>query len=163
MTNQKQTNLPKTRADILFLSWFGSGFSPWAPGTIGSFATIPILVGFNYYTFSLFIHISCVLFFTVLACFLAQRAQQEFNLKDPGWIVIDEVLGMWVCYLFYQPNTLLGWGLLFFLFRIFDIIKVPPAKQFDEWNHGIGTIMDDIISGIYTGFVLLIIKNFFQI
>jgi phosphatidylglycerophosphatase A len=71
---------------------------------------------------------------------------------DPQWIVIDEVLGMTTAWLFIQNHNLLHLSILFALFRFFDIVKIWPASFFDKKiEHGAGTILDDIVSGIYAG------------
>jgi len=87
--------------------------------------------------------------------------QKELQLHDPQWIVIDEFLGMSTAWLFIQTHNLLHLIILFVLFRIFDIIKIWPASFFDtKVEHGAGTILDDIVSGIYAGLVYLVISRF---
>ena len=82
-------------------------------------------------------------------------------MHDPQWIVIDEVIGMSVAWLFIGEHTLTRLLILFVLFRFFDIIKVWPASYFDKKvTHGMGTILDDVVSGIYAGIIFLIIKIF---
>lgn len=92
---------------------------------------------------------------------MADKAQKEFQSHDPQWIVIDEFLGMSVAWLFIQNHNLLHLIILFILFRFFDIIKIWPASYFDKkMDHGAGTILDDIVSGIYAGLVYLPIAQF---
>ncbi len=149
------------RLDIVFLSFFGTGFLPKAPGTWGTLATLPFLYGIGRFNPPFFLFIPFLTITTIISCFMADRAQKEFKTHDPQWIVIDEFLGMSVAWLFIQNHNLLHLVILFFLFRFFDIIKFWPATYFDkEVQHGAGTILDDIVSGVYAGLVYLVIARF---
>lgn len=98
---------------------------------------------------------------TIISSFVTESVQQNLHLHDPGWIVIDEVLGMTVAWLFIQSHNLKQLALLFVLFRFFDIVKIWPASYFDKKvSHGYGTILDDLISGIYAGLLFLLIHHF---
>jgi phosphatidylglycerophosphatase A len=149
------------RLDIVFLSFFGSGFLPKAPGTWGTLATLPFLYGIGRFNPPFFLFIPFLTITTIISCFMADRAQKEFNTHDPQWIVIDEFLGMSVAWLFIQTHNLLHLLILFLLFRFFDIVKIWPASYFDKKvHHGAGTILDDIVSGIYAGLLYLVIARF---
>lgn len=149
------------RLDIVFLSFFGTGFLPVAPGTWGTLATLPFLYGIGRFNPPYFLFIPFITITTIISCFLAERAQKEFKSHDPQWIVIDEFLGMSVAWLFIQTHNLLHLMILFFLFRFFDIVKIWPASYFDKKvEHGTGTILDDVVSGIYAGLLYLIIARF---
>ena len=87
--------------------------------------------------------------------------QKKYQLHDPGWIVIDEVLGIAVTWLFIAGYTWLDYLLIFAFFRFFDIVKIWPASYFDKKvKHGAGTIIDDIISGIFAGLLYLGVHHF---
>lgn len=149
------------RLDIVFLSFFGTGFLPIAPGTWGTIATLPFLYGIGRFNPPYFLFIPFITITTIISCFLAERAQKEFKGHDPQWIVIDEFLGMSVAWLFIQSHNLLHLIILFVLFRFFDIVKIWPASYFDKKvEHGTGIILDDIVSGIYAGLLYLIISRF---
>ncbi len=149
------------RLDIVFLSFFGTGFLPVAPGTWGTLATLPFLYGIGRFNPPFFLFIPFITITTIISCFMAERAQKEFKTHDPQWIVIDEFLGMSVAWLFIQSHNLLHLTILFLLFRFFDIVKIWPASYFDKKvDHGAGTILDDIVSGIYAGLLYLIIARF---
>jgi phosphatidylglycerophosphatase A len=149
------------RLDILFLSFFGSGFLPVAPGTWGTIATLPFLYGIGRFNPPFFLFIPLLIIVTIISSFVAESVQKELKLHDPQWIVIDEVLGMTTAWLFIQNHNLLHLFILFVLFRFFDIVKVWPASFFDKKiDHGAGTILDDIVSGIYAGLVYLLIAHF---
>jgi phosphatidylglycerophosphatase A len=152
------------RLDILFLSFFGVGFLPKAPGTWGTLATLPFLYGLGTFNPPYVLFIPFIIIMTIISSYIADIVQKKFDLHDPQFIVIDEVLGMTTAWLFIQKHNLLHLFILFVLFRFFDIIKVWPASYFDkEVHHGAGTILDDIVSGIFAGLVYLVINYIFSI
>lgn len=151
------------RLDILFLSFFGVGFLPKAPGTWGTLATLPFLYGLGTFNPPYILFIPFIIIMTIISSFIADIVQKKFNLHDPQFIVIDEVLGMTTAWLFIQNHNLLHLFILFALFRFFDIIKVWPASYFDKKvEHGAGTILDDIVSGVFAGVVYLVINYVFS-
>ena len=156
MENKQKNAVGLKNPEVIFLSFFGVGFAPWAPGTFGTIATLPFLYALGFLGAPFLIFIPFLVVFTIISCFIADYAQKKYDLHDPGWIVIDEVLGMSVTWLFLQQQNLLHLAVAFALFRFFDIIKFWPASYFDkEVHHGSGTILDDIISGVYAGVVYL--------
>ncbi len=149
------------RLDILFLSFFGSGYLPKAPGTWGTLATLPFLYGIGRFNPPYFLFIPLLIIVTIISSFVAETVQQELKLHDPQWIVIDEVLGMTTAWLFIREHNFLHLMILFVLFRFFDIVKIWPASYFDQKvSHGAGTILDDIVSGIYAGLIYSVIVRF---
>ena len=81
------------------------------------------------------------------------------GLKDPGFIVIDEVAGQWIALLF-AP---LSWKTLlaaFILFRSFDIVKPPPVRQLESLPGGTGIVVDDIAAGAYALVVMQLVLHF---
>lgn len=156
MKDNKSLSIKKP--SILFLSFFGIGFVKFAPGTAGTLATLPFLYLISLYDFNLTIFIVCLIVLTIFSCWLAEKVQQQFNLHDPQWIVMDEVLGMATTWCFSKEYSLTHLIIQFCLFRFFDIIKFWPASYFDKKvTHGCGTILDDIISGVFAGLVYLLI------
>ncbi|MBY0414530.1 MAG: phosphatidylglycerophosphatase A [Bdellovibrionales bacterium] len=150
------------RLDILFLSFFGVGFLPKAPGTWGTLATLPFLYGIGRFNPPYIFFIPFIIIVTAISSYIADSVQRKFNLHDPQFIVIDEVLGMTTTWLFIQQHNLSHLFIQFVLFRFFDIVKVWPASYFDkEVHHGAGTILDDIVSGVFAGLVYLVINHFF--
>jgi phosphatidylglycerophosphatase A len=144
-----------------FLSWFYVGKFPKAPGTMGSLATLPLIyllhaLDFNIYHLIIFISI-----LYAAAVWITQQVQKTYGLHDPQWIVIDEVIGMLITWAFVPTVDFPNIFLVFSLFRLFDIIKFWPASYFDRLHHGVGTITDDVVSGIYAGISCLVIEHFF--
>lgn len=159
MTDSKKPSLK--HPEIIFLSFFGVGFVPKAPGTFGTLATLPFLYALGLTKPPVVLFIPLLIIATVISCFMANIVQKRLELHDPQWIVMDEVLGMATAWLFIQEFTILHLAILFGLFRFFDIIKFWPASYLDkEVEHGAGTILDDIVSGIYAGLVYLLIHYF---
>ena len=144
----------------LFLTWFYSGKFPIAPGTMGSLTTIPLIIFLHYLQINIYslIALIAVLYFTAVV--VAQKVQVTYGIKDPQWIVIDEVIGMLVTWSFVRGIEFHTLFLVFTSFRMFDIIKIWPASYFDRLHHGFGTITDDVISGLYAGILTLWAEKF---
>jgi phosphatidylglycerophosphatase A len=157
---KKQKNSLQEILSLGFLSFFGTGYAPKAPGTVGSLATIPLILLLDFLNFNLFFLILLISFTTLIACIIAENVQKQKGLHDPGWIVIDEVIGMLITWCFLFPSVEpIDLALIFIFFRVFDIFKIWPATFFDKRvKHGSGTILDDVISAFYAGFACLLCK-----
>jgi phosphatidylglycerophosphatase A len=88
----------------------------------------------------------------------AHRAESLLGEKDPGAIVIDEVAGMTLSVLVF-PLTPLVLGAGFILFRIFDVVKPPPAHGSQKLRGGLGVMVDDLVAGAYALAVLALAKR----
>ena len=86
----------------------------------------------------------------------SSRSRELFGKEDSGKIVIDEVAGQIVTFLF-VPLTLRTLVLGFILFRFFDIIKPWPVYCMEELEDGVGVTMDDVAAGVLAGISILII------
>jgi phosphatidylglycerophosphatase A len=136
------------RRFILFLSSnCGLGYAPVAPGTFGTLAGIPV--------FYLLSPLPPVLYFTTwcgllfLSFWAADAAGKFYGVTDDGRIVIDELVG-YLATVAFLPFSWTAAVLGFFLFRIFDIVKVPPANWLDRHlKNGFGVVLDDVVAGIY--------------
>jgi len=147
------------RGTALFVTWFGAGWLPWAPGTWGSLAALPFAWAILYYGGPGLLAIAAFTLF-VLGCRASEVALQESDVKDPGWIVIDEVVGQWLT-LLAVPFGIVGFAQAFILFRLFDIWKPWPISWADrELDGGFGVMADDVIAAIYAAIVLLVEKYF---
>ena len=157
----KDQNTIGHRALICYLSFFYTGYTPKVPGTAGSIASLPLLLLISIAKPPIILFIISLILITVITCIWTHKLQQKLGLHDPQWIVIDEVLGMMTAWLFIYPSfTLTDAIAILVTFRIFDIVKIGPASLFDRLEHGSGTILDDIVSGVFAGFVLLAGKIF---
>jgi len=137
----------------LLASWFGSGLLPWAPGTWGSLAALPfawliVLHGSQW----ILLAAAIVVFF--IGWLAAQRAISGASDHDPGWIVIDEVVGQWLT-LFALPVNLGAYAVGFLLFRLFDIWKPWPIRTVERrCGGGFGIMIDDVLAAVYALIVI---------
>ena len=139
------------RSVILFLASGGFvGYFPVASGTVGSLVAIPLFLWFGDAERSSAFATVAVLSLLVLgACWVAGRAEEFLGEHDSHAIVIDEIVGYLAATAFLTPT----WPhaiVAFLIFRIFDVVKPPPAAQIDErMPGGYGVVLDDVVSGIY--------------
>jgi len=133
---------------IATATWGGTGFSPFASGTVGTLGAIPLYLVLVQLPLPLYL-LSTVAF-TLFACWVSGHAEEVFGEHDSGKIVIDEVAG----YLVTMAGVTLSWQAViagFFLFRLFDITKPQPARWFDRsLKNGYGVVLDDVAAGLYT-------------
>lgn len=150
----------KYKAEIIFLSCLGLGFFPWAPGTLASLATLPLLYGLTLSHLPSLFLIPMTILLIAGSGLIAQMIQKSYHVHDPPWIVIDEVIGMLVAFIIYPHPSLSSLLLLFIFFRFFDISKLWPAQLFDQKiTHGIGVILDDVVAGLYAGVATRLIHS----
>jgi len=139
----------------LISTWFGCGRSPVAPGTVGSASAIVIAILLAHYAGFVpwhFLLMAAVLFGP--AVWAAGVSARAANLEDPGFVVVDEVVGQWIAL---AGARTLNWKTFlaaFVLFRLFDIWKPPPARQFESLPGGLGINADDVMAGAYAALVL---------
>ncbi len=143
------------------VTFFGAGYLPIAPGTWGSAAAI--VVFFPIYLLSpnatCWNTITAVL--TVAACIASVAcgpwAVEYFKKKDPSHFVLDEVAGQWVALLGLPlidlRTAVIAMAVQFFVFRVLDVIKPPPARQLEALPHGWGILFDDLASGVYANLI----------
>jgi len=138
-------------------SGFYSGYSPYISGTVGSLAALIIYLipGFE----QLFVIIPAILIFMVYGILLGNKFEVEYG-KDPSQCTVDEVVGMWIS-LIALPKTFGIVAIAFILWRILDIIKPPPARYLERLKGGLGIMIDDVISGIYTLIIMHLVVYLF--
>jgi phosphatidylglycerophosphatase A len=177
------TNPPKrTRWAWLLGTWFGTGFLKPGPGTWGSLTAAllwVILCSFlpsPHYGIALANSTSTISATTLVGILTAIASlatliigipastivARESNSPDPQHVVIDEVCGQWIALLF-MPPTWQSAVLCLALFRIFDIIKPPPARQLERLHGGAGVMLDDVAAGIYALVVAQALQHWFRI
>lgn len=145
---------------VLFLSWFYTGKFPKAPGTVGSLATLPLIYLLHYLEINIYSLLALIVALYVAAVIVTEHVQKKYQLHDPQWIVIDEVIGMLITWSFVRTIDFPILFLVFTLFRFFDIVKIWPASYFDRLHHGFGTITDDVISALYAGIITMMVQKF---
>lgn len=171
MNEARENTDPPTIAQVLgspallLATWWCTGLSPRAPGTVGSLAALPLCaLCLLYLPLWGVLGVAAVLLWVGVWC--ADTAGKAWGQVDHGAIVIDEVLGQLLALalpffvlrdvLGQGPNELGLWILGFLLFRLFDITKPWPASYFDRrvktaW----GVMLDDIAAGIWAGVVAI--------
>ncbi len=129
----------------------GSGYAPFAPGTAGSLVGLLLFWPLSRLPFAGQVGVTVALFLvgTLAAAHLARR----LGLKDPGIVVVDEVVGQWVSLLL-LPMTPLTVVLGFLLFRLLDVLKPWPARDFERLPGGWGIMADDVMAGIYANLLV---------
>jgi len=131
----------------------GSGLAPFMPGTFGSlFGWLSFVVLDRMLTPGAW-GVLIVLAFA-LGVWACQRTGHDLGVHDAGAMVWDEIVAMWLVLLF-VPGTW-GWQLAAFLvFRVFDMTKPPPIRQFENhFRNGFGVMADDLLAAFYTLLVL---------
>ena len=144
----------KQRAGIILATTLGSGYSPFAPGTVGALIAAVVLWVVPPVSWSLLLALSVLVY--LLGVRAAQISDQVWQTKDCGRINWDEVLGMMVTFIA-VPKSALVWCAGFLLFRFFDILKPFPVRQAERLPHGWGVMTDDLLAGIYSNIVLQVV------
>ena len=148
----------------IFPTLFGIGYSPIAPGTIGSIFSIVFLyflIKFVSYIFLVIIFL--IILFTSLK--LIEKYSNLLKSHDSSTIVIDEFLGIFLIILFYDylkfTNDIIMFLLILILFRFFDILKIFPINWVDKnIKNSFGVVLDDLLAGVYSIIVLYSINVF---
>jgi len=147
----------KSKAANLISTWFGCGYAPAAPGTVGSVAALAIAwllvryAGWQPLWFGLL-----VLAATAPAIWAAGVTALQQQQKDPQLVVVDEVLGQWLALAGARALNFKSWVGAVILFRLFDIWKPAPVRQLEKLPGGTGIVADDLMAGIYAALVLFI-------
>ena len=137
----------------VFVASFGYvGFFPIAPGTAGSLAALALFAFIKWIGMPA-IEIGAIAAVFAVGVWAAHGTEGAMGRKDPGVVVIDEVLGMLIT-LALLPLSLLGIALGFLLFRVLDVIKPYPAARLEHLHGGLGIMADDAVAGLYAHLVL---------
>ncbi|MBI2278692.1 MAG: phosphatidylglycerophosphatase A [Candidatus Brennerbacteria bacterium] len=172
----------KNRLAVLLGTWFYSGLIPpvvltGMAGTYGSLFSVPLcyvllVVASQGVVVPYYLTVGTIFLLGLWSVPRAEFAlgprtdwRGKTKVRDQNQIVIDEMFGMLVtCY----PLILMGvrphWlnlGLAFALFRLFDIVKVPPARFFDNMKNVFGVMLDDLVAAVYAGAVLYLVLMLF--
>ncbi|WP_120908349.1 phosphatidylglycerophosphatase A family protein [Helicobacter pylori] len=147
-----------------FLTLFFSGYSKKAPGTIGSL--VALLLGLPVLIFSANTLFLGAIFIGLIAITQIDKEEEESKIHDSSYIVIDELVGMWLA-MAVSGLSLAGVILSFIFFRIYDITKPSLIGRIDkEVKGGLGVVADDALAGVLAGLSALLvihILGFFNI
>ena len=148
----------------IFTTLFGIGYSPIAPGTIGSsFSIVFLYFLIKFVSYSFLVIIFLIILFTSLK--LIEKYSNLLKSHDSSTIVIDEFLGIFLIILFYDylkfTNDFIMFLLILILFRFFDILKIFPINLVDKnIKNSFGVVLDDLLAGVYSIIVLYSINVF---
>jgi phosphatidylglycerophosphatase A len=164
---------------LAFATW-GVGYGPLAPGTFGSAVGVGLYLllregiirivssyARNYSltyelveSFRVALMLGVIAVVTALGIWAASRTEKILARKDPGIVVVDEVAGQLITFLFIPLWMSLNWWILiagFLLFRLFDIWKPYPIRRLEALESGLGIMADDILAGVYAAATLTLL------
>jgi len=146
---------------LILATGFGVGYSPIAPGSLGTLVAIPVYYFLSNISSPIY-EITLIGFF-FLSVWISENAEIYFGKKDDQRIVIDEMMGFLITML-WVPKTIHFIIIAFFLFRFFDILKPFPIRHLEKrFKGGFGVVLDDVMAGVYGNIILqmiLVIKLF---
>lgn len=170
----KKINDPESWAALVTGTFFGSGLLPKMPGTWGTLAAMPLC----WWLAPESVPTKLIVWSVLLAVgtWSGKKFQDLFGVADNQNIVIDEAVGVGLTSLLLARDSHWGWWLLAFgLFRLFDIVKLPPVGAIDRWSKdtadgvpsdradwrgGFGVMADDLVAGIQGLIVIEIARHF---
>jgi phosphatidylglycerophosphatase A len=140
---------------------FGSGLSPWAPGTFGTLMAVPIVLFVM--QFGVVAHLVFAIFASLFGIYVCGESARRLNVHDHPGIVWDEIAGFALTMLTVPAHSAGGgskqiyWIVAgFTLFRVLDIWKPWPIREADHsLRGGLGIMLDDILAGIFAAAILL--------
>ena len=138
------------RLALAIATALGTGYSPVAPGTVGS--AVGLLLWWLLPQGTVVTPVLLVLLF-VVGSWSGTLVERHVRGTDPGIVVIDEVLGMLMTLAFvpvHWPGAVLG----FLLFRVADIVKPYPANRCEALHGGVGIMADDAMAAVYAQLAL---------
>jgi phosphatidylglycerophosphatase A len=151
----------KDRLCLAYASVMYIGFIPGAPGTYASFATT-LAYFFIYRLYGGILpslHVSTLCIVTIAGVLASAAISRRTGQEDPSYIVIDEVAGQLLTFLF-LPVSYFNLAAGFVAFRVFDMWKPFPIRKMESFENGVGVMADDLLAGVY-GNVLLHLLNLF--
>jgi phosphatidylglycerophosphatase A len=158
-------NASKPRGPLwatLIATFFGAGYLHPGPGSWGSAATVLLWALFAHFlpaSERLPVSIGLAIFIIVIGIIAATRVARASGLKDPQFVVIDEVAGQLISLI----GVPLAWQSFlagFILFRAFDIVKPPPVRQLEALPEGTGIMLDDVAAGLYALAIMHLLLHF---
>ncbi len=134
------------------------GLAPVASGTFGTLGGVAIawcLAPTRHYV--LWSLLACAVLYAIGRS-LGEWSERYAGEKDPGFFVLDEVIGYLVTCLWARGPSLLALAVAFFVFRFFDVFKPPPARRLERMGGGDGILLDDVVAGLYGCAVMVVLR-----
>lgn len=164
----------------LALATWGVGYMPIAPGTLGSAVGVGLYLMLRSLTIRIvYLHVPdyhltdefvesfrvaamlvVIICLTAIGVWAASRAEKLLGRKDPGAVIVDEIAGQLITFLFIPLGLGLKWWMLvlgFLLFRLFDIWKPYPVRRLEALESGLGIMADDVLAGVYAAATLTLL------
>ncbi len=136
-------------------TWFGCGFAPVAPGTVGALGALPLFALLSWADHWL-LSVSLISSLTIMGAVSGQVVATHRNDEDPSLVVIDEVVGALIALTFVMHAPLVFQALAWGLFRLFDITKPGIIRRLEHTRPiGLGIMLDDVCAGLLAGVVAL--------
>ena len=135
----------------LVATFFSIGRLRPGPGSWGSAATVLLWAALSYtlpHSLQVPVAVGLALFVILIGIPAATQVARASGVKDPQFVVIDEVAGQLIA-LLAVPLAWKTFLAAFILFRAFDIVKPPPVRQLERLPEGTGIVLDDVAAGIY--------------
>lgn len=167
-TRPPRTALDRIRAAIV--SSLGLGYAPVASGTFGTLGGVAVALWLA--------HDACPRFgwhfgaaaavagaiVLAIGISLGGWAERHYGFKDPKPFVLDEVLGYLVALLRLKGGVpgASEMILAFFAFRLFDVVKPPPARRLEFLPKGVGIMLDDLVAGLYALALVVVVRDWNQ-
>ncbi len=157
----------------LALATCGVGYSPVAPGTWGSLVGVGIYLGVRALgvqlsavsrpalgAFLTTFVLALVIIISLAGAWAATRVESLLEVKDPGVVVVDEVAGQLITFLF-VPWDAGAWAIVagFVAFRLFDIWKPYPIDRLESLESGLGVMADDVLAGAYAAALMSLLSS----
>lgn len=139
---------------------FGFGYWPWGPGTAGALIATLIWICLGYILSpQLLMGVTALLIilFTLIGTWATKILMPCWG-NDPGRVVVDEMVGVWIPLIVAVPTVWWQVVAAFILFRVFDILKPLGIRSLDRRVGAFWVMADDLLAGVYSLFVLLIVK-----
>lgn len=136
----------------IIATFFGIGYFPIAPGTAATAAGIALAFALQGHSWA---YAVVVLVFFAIGVPVCGRVEKMLKQKDPGIVVLDEVVGVLVA----LAGLPMIWPVtisVFFLFRAFDMFKIYPINRLEARPGGWGIMLDDVMAGIYANIIMRI-------
>ena len=147
--------MPRTSPHFWFATWFGTGLSPRAPGTVGTLATVP--AHFLLIQLPVSWHFVALLALILAGTWSANKLAMESGLEDPQIVVIDESAGVLLALFLAGTTHWSGLAAAVVLFRLFDIAKPWPISAAEKLKPaGVGIMADDLVAGLVAGLIVLL-------
>lgn len=139
---------------------FGAGYWPYGPGTAGALLATLMWLGLSIVLplgVLWWVTLALIALFALLGIWATNQVIPQWG-DDPQRVVIDEMVGTWIA-LLGAPSGQIGWAFLAFaLFRFFDILKPLGIRQMERLPRGTGVMMDDVLAGVYSMGVMVLIR-----